>query len=181
MIYLLRHGADDETRLGGWSNAGLSPLGIEQAQKAGEAITSSSFNICRIYSSDLPRARETAEIIAEKLELPVVYIKAFRETNNGDLAGLKIEMAREQYPGLYWRSLEWDQAYPNGESPNQFFNRVRNAWRGFKQSEGTKQGNTLLVTHGGVIDAILCLENGMPYTNKHVTYRIAHAEIVRAV
>ena len=181
MIYLLRHGADDDTRLGGWSDSRLSPLGIEQAQKAGEAIAKGSFNICRICSSDLPRARETAEIVAEKLGLPVEYIKALRETNNGDLAGLKIEEAKERFPGLYWRSLEWDQAYPNGESPNQFFNRVRNAWKDFKREESAKSGNTLLVTHGGVIDVILCLENGVPYTNKHVTYRIAHAEIVRAV
>ena len=181
MIYLLRHGADDDTRLGGWSDASLSPLGMEQAQKAGEAIANGSFNICRICSSDLPRARETAEIIAEKLGLSVVYIKAFRETNNGDLAGLKIETAKKEYPGLYWRSLEWNQAYPNGESPNQFFNRIRNAWQSFKREESTKAENALLVTHGGVIDVILCLENGLPYTNKHVSYRIAHAEIVRAV
>ena len=181
MIYLLRHGADDDTRLGGWSDASLSPLGIEQVQKAGEAIAQGSFGICRIYSSDLPRARETAEIIAEKLGLSVVYIKAFRETNNGDLAGLKIETAKKEYPGLYWRSLEWNQAYPNGESPNQFFNRIRNAWQSFKREESTKAENALLVTHGGVIDVILCLENGLPYTNKHVSYRIAHAEIVRAV
>ena len=181
MIYLLRHGADDDTRLGGWSDASLSPLGIAQVQKTGEAIAQGSFGIRRIYSSDLPRARESAEIIAEKLGLSVVYIKAFRETNNGDLAGLKIETAKKEYPGLYWRSLEWNQAYPNGESPNQFVNRIRIAWQSFKREESTKAGNALLVTHGGVIDVILCLENGLPYTNKHVSYRIAHAEIVRAV
>ena len=181
MIYLIRHGADDNTRLGGWSDARLSPLGIEQAQKASEVIAQGSFNICRIYSSDLPRARETAEIIAEKLGLPVIYIKAFRETNNGDLAGLIIEEAKERYPGLFWRTLDWEQAYPNGESPDQFFNRIRNAWQSFKREERAKAGNALLVTHGGVIDVILCLENNVPYTNKQVTYRIAHAEIVRAV
>ena len=90
MIFLIRHGADDDTRLGGWSDARLSPLGIEQAQKAGEVIAQGCFNICRICSSDLPRAKETAEIIAKTLGLPVEYIKSFRETNNGDLAGIKI-------------------------------------------------------------------------------------------
>jgi len=178
---LIRHGADDDTRLGGWSNAGLSPLGFEQVEKAGETIVQGSFDIRQIISSDLPRARETAEIIANKLGLPVVYVNAFRETNNGDLAGIKIEEAKERYPGLFWRSLEWDQPYPNGESPNHFFSRIRNAWQDFKQAQSAKPGNTLLVTHGGVIDVILCLENGKPYTNRRVTYRIAHAEIVRAL
>lgn len=90
MIYLLRHGADDGTRLGGWSDASLSPLGIEQVQKACETIAEGNFNICRICSSDLPRAQETAEIIAKKLGLTVELRKDFREVNNGDLAGIKI-------------------------------------------------------------------------------------------
>ena len=83
--------------------------------------------------------------------------------------------------GVYWCSLEWGQPYPNGESPERFFNRIKNAWQSLKQEEKERQGNTLRVTHGGVIDVILCLENGKPYTNRQVTYRIAHAEIVRAV
>ena len=44
-----------------------------------------------------------------------------------------------------------------------------------------RPGNTLLVTHGGVIDVILCIENGNAYTNKCVHYRVDHAGIIRAV
>ena len=88
MIWLLRHGADDDTRLGGWSNAGLSPVGIEQVRRASEMISSGDYHIQHVFSSDLPRAKETAETIAEKLGLSVKMLKEFRETNNGDLAGI---------------------------------------------------------------------------------------------
>ena len=99
-----------------------------------------------------------------------------RETNNGILAGITKEKAKAEFPGLYWSALEWDQAYPNGESPARFFNRIKLAWDSFRRQTDTLPGNTLLVTHGGVIDAILCIENGK--ANKHVTFQTAHATIV---
>lgn len=177
MIILMRHGEDDNTRLGGWSNAGLSSTGIKQAKHAGEKIVRAGYKITHIFSSDLERAKETAEIVAKDMNLKVVYAEEFRETNNGDLAGMPKEQAREEYPGLYWNSLEWEQEYPNGESPKSFFERVKSAWERFKTDTADVDGDVLLVTHGGVIDVILCLENGLNYTNKHTTFRIGNAEI----
>ena len=123
MIYLIRHGADDNTRLGGWSDAELSPIGIEQVRHASEKISSGDYDIQHIFSSDLPRAKESAVIIAEKLGLYVTFIRDFRETNNGDLAGISKAKFQTDYPGLFYSSLKWDQRYPNGESPALFYNR----------------------------------------------------------
>ena len=181
MIWLLRHGADDDTRLGGWSDAGLSPIGIDQVRQVSERISSCDYHIQHVFSSDLPRAKETAEIIAEKLGLSVKMLKEFRETNNGDLAGISKAEFQRNYPGLFFSSLEWNQLYPNGESPALFFTRIKNAWQSFKSEVSALSGNTLLVTHGGVIDVILCLENGENYTNKRIHYHVNHAEIIRAV
>lgn len=175
MIILMRHGADDDCRLGGWSDAGLSNVGIEQVRCASEKIA--LFDVRHIFSSDLVRARETAEIVAKRLQLSITFIKEFRETNNGVLAGMLKEEARIQYPGLYWSALYWEQPYPNGESPEMFYERVKNAWVYFKKSAECLKGDVLLVTHGGVIDVILCYENGKTYTNKHQTYAIGNAEI----
>ena len=85
------------------------------------------------------------------------------------------------HPGLFYSSLKWDQRYPNGESPALFYNRIKNSWQIFKKDVSTLSGSTLLVTHGGVIDVILCLESGENYTNKRVHYHANHAEIIRAV
>ena len=177
MIYLIRHGEDDNTRLGGWSNAGLSYAGIEQGKKSAEKLIMRNYNINQIFSSDLPRAKETAEIIADRLNVEVRFICEFREINNGNLAGMPKEQAKIKYPGIYYSSLEWEQAYPNGESPKLFYERITAAWNNFKEYAAKLHGNTLLVTHGGVINAILCCENGEKYTNKYVKYLIGNAEI----
>lgn len=178
MIFLIRHGEDDSTRLGGWSDSGLSLSGKEQVKLASERIAHGNYNIQHLFSSDLPRAKETADIIAEKLGIGVTFLREFRETNNGDLAGISKERFQADYPGLYYSSLDWEQRYPNGESPKLFYDRIRGAWEDFKNKADSLNGNILLVTHGGVIDVILCIENGIPYTNRHASHRIQYAEII---
>ena len=175
MIYLMRHGADPSDRYGGWSEYGLTEKGIKQVH-----ITKSKLcnqDITQIFSSDLVRARETAEIIADELSLEITYLPQFRESNNGHLAGMLKTEAAEKYPGIYWSALEWTEAWPGGESPKQFFERIQGAWYEFRQRVG--ENNVLLVSHGGVMNVILCLENAIPYTNKETHFQIGDAEIVQ--
>ena len=73
MIILMRHGADDDSRLGGWSDASLSQKGRDQVEKSCKLIDENNFNIKNIYSSDLPRARETAEIVSQRLQPHFYY------------------------------------------------------------------------------------------------------------
>ena len=153
ICYLVRHGQDDETLRGGWSQHGLTDDGIRQAEALAERTA--RLDIKRIYSSDLCRAMQTAQILAERIHLPVEQLPQFRETNNGDLAGMKHTTALERYPGLFWNQLEWEQCYPGGESPKQFYERIRTAWENFSQMILSKNENVLLVTHGGVIAAIM--------------------------
>lgn len=175
MIYLMRHGADPSNRYGGWSMYGLTELGRSQVHHAKGYLRNKG--ITQIYSSDLVRAKETAEIVANELSLGIIYLPQFRESNNGLLAGLLKTEAAEKYPGIYWNALEWTEAWPEGESPEQFFHRIREAWYTFKKQVGNS--NVLLVSHGGVMNIILCLENGIPYTNKETHFRIHDAEIVQ--
>lgn len=86
--------------------------------------------------------------------------------------------SRGKYPGLWFASLDFDEPYPSGESPATFYKRIRLAWTNFKIVASENKMTPLLVTHGGVINAILCIENGAEFTNKSLTYRIPHAGIV---
>lgn len=175
MIYLMRHGADPSDRYGGWSTYGLTEKGREQVHNAKSSLRNKG--ITQIYSSDLIRAKETAEIIAEELSLKVTYLPQFRESNNGLLAGMLKTEAVEKYPGIYWNALDWTETWPEGESPEQFFHRIQSAWNEFKKQ--VEDDDVLLVSHGGVMNIILCLENGIPYTNKETHFQIKDAEIVQ--
>ena len=179
-IYLIRHGKDDETVRGGWSNSPLAEEGVLQVKKLVDMLEKrkEAFAIKHIFSSDLPRAIQTANPIAEMLGLEVVYQPLFREVNNGDLAGMKNEIAVKRYPGLFWNTLAWDEKYPNGESPKDFFERVSHAWTELEKTFSRNE-NVILVTHSGVIQVILSLAEGKVYSNKGIIRKIGNAEMIK--
>ena len=179
MLYLVRHGKDDDSIRGGWSNHGLVPFGVEQVNKLASEMVAANISIDYIYSSDLQRTKETAEILSNYLGCSVEYNAGLRETNNGDLAGMEHELANEKYPGVYWSSLAYDECYPNGESPAMFYDRVKTTWSELKNKileQPTE--STLIVTHQGVIDIILCIENNIVFSNKEVHFSVPNAKLI---
>ena len=180
MIFLMRHGEDDPGRLGGWSDAGLTETGRMQVRESARRLAGDPAYsaIRRIAASDLPRAWESAMIVGDRLGLAVRSVPAFRETNNGLLAGMPKAEAREKFPGIYFAALDFDERYPGGESPREFRDRITAAWIRFREEAAREYGDTLLVTHAGVINVILCHENGIPFTNREMTYRTPLAGIV---
>lgn len=176
--YLVRHGKDDYSVRGGWNNLPLTADGLAQAEALAEYLVKNQFSldIKHIFSSDLMRARQTAYPLSERLRLPIEYISEFREVNNGLLSGMNNETAKEQFPGLYWNTLNWQQKYPEGESPKEFYERVKSAWMVFSKEIINLNENVLLVTHSGVINVIRCIINDLEYSNKHKYPTIPHAE-----
>lgn len=178
ICYLARHGKDDDTVRGGWSQQPLTDEGKAQAAEFASFVQRSDLGIKHIYSSDLLRAIQTAQSVADKLHLPIIPMPEFRETNNGILAGMKNELANRMYPGLYWNTLGWEEHYPGGESPREFYGRVRTAWDAFQKMALEQNENVLLVTHGGVINVILSIVKGQEYSNKTVMRKIRNAELI---
>lgn len=112
------------------------------------------------------------------LNLELEINSEFRETNNGILAGMSNDIANQKYPGLFWNSLEWDEHYPQGESPQVFFERIKTGWKLFSDIIIRDNKNTVLVTHGGVINVIFHLIRGTKYSNKENPERISYATMI---
>jgi probable phosphoglycerate mutase len=88
-LLLVRHGETDWNavgRLQGHTDRPLSDYGREQARRLAEELAGEEF--AAIYASDLARARETAEIVAERVRLPVVLDPGLREKDWGTWEGL---------------------------------------------------------------------------------------------
>ena len=182
ICHLVRHGQDDDSVRGGWGDTSLTAEGISQVVRLGERFASlAGAPIGCIYTSDLRRARQTADILSEYLSIPVVELSEFRETNNGVLAGMKNDVADKQYPGLYWSTFEWDEHYPGGESPHDFFNRISKAWINFKSQVRNLNFDVILVTHGGVLNVIQSIENNVQYSNRVNPYPVANGEMVSLI
>jgi 2,3-bisphosphoglycerate-dependent phosphoglycerate mutase len=88
-LLLVRHGETDWNaagRLQGHTDQPLNDFGRRQAAALGDQLADDG--VAAIYTSDLARARETAEIIASRLQLPVIADPALRERNWGTWEGL---------------------------------------------------------------------------------------------
>ncbi len=177
-VIFVRHGQDDDRYRGGWSSLGLQEEGRRQAQCVARYFRNqTAYLITAILSSDLPRALETARYLSDALELSVQPDPQLRETNNGCLAGMRNEEALIKYPGLFFSSLGMDEAYPEGESPRDFYLRIKNWFEVFIQQSKTHQGDILVVTHGGVIHVICHLVRGLEWTNKKRSFPVGNCSI----
>jgi len=86
-----------EGRFGGHTDTPLSPRGRRQAEATAQALASEKFDA--IYSSDLPRAIETANPLARLTGAPLETTDALRERSVGVMEGLTFEEAAEQTSG----------------------------------------------------------------------------------
>jgi broad specificity phosphatase PhoE len=88
-LLLVRHGETDwnaERRWQGHADVPLNERGRDQAERLAEELENA--RVDAVYSSDLSRARETAEIVGARLGVPVVLDPALREIDVGSREGL---------------------------------------------------------------------------------------------
>ena len=178
-IIFVRHGKDNEKYRGGWSKLDLLPEGVIQAEKLANYLEDNKFkyNISQIVSSDLPRTLSTAKIISNKLKLPVIECMQIREINNGDLSGMLNSDALTKYPNLFFNTLSMDEPYPNGETPIEFYSRIKSWFDDFINKYKNHDKNILIVTHSGVINIIYHIVKGIKWTNKSHSFKISNCSM----
>jgi broad specificity phosphatase PhoE len=184
-IVLVRHANDEDGFRGGWSKRGLITEGFEQSRLLGEYLRNNKdlYNIKTIISSDLNRALQTANEVAKNLYLPITKSIEWRETNNGELAGMPNSEAERKYPGLYFSSLRMEERYPGGESPLENFNRIKNTFNNLCEDIVNQKidSNVLVLTHGGVINIIYHILNNKEWTNKNKSYPVTNTSLHRII
>ncbi|MDQ3322680.1 MAG: histidine phosphatase family protein [Acidobacteriota bacterium] len=129
-LYLVRHGqsaGNAEGRFGGHSPTPLSELGRQQAEITAKAL--SKEKIETIYSSDLLRAVQTAQPLADILGLPIIETAAFRERKVGVLEGLTFDESKTGFPKDYYALVNRNihHVITDGESYRQLLKRATNA------------------------------------------------------
>lgn len=178
-ILFVRHGKDSDQHRGGWSQLDLLPEGKREAKMLADYLVQhkEDYHFTKMITSDLKRAETTATILAETLQLPLEKESSLRETNNGDLAGMLNSEADQKFPRLYFRSLAMDEHYSNGESPREFYQRIKTWFQRFLQENDDSDETQIVVTHGGVINIIYHLVNQIEWTNKSNLFHVKHCSI----
>jgi probable phosphoglycerate mutase len=147
ITHLLRHGQTEHTperRFSGRNDLPLSRTGRAEAEAA--AVRAAELGIEVIVASPLRRTRETAEIVAATLGLPIEFDDDLVELDFGDIEGMTFEEAAKKHP-LAARRFRTDvtMAAPGGESVMDVSTRVARARRRILERHAGK--SVLVVTH----------------------------------
>jgi probable phosphoglycerate mutase len=159
-VLLARHGQTDDNleplRFQGWRDTPLNDTGRRQAAELAERVA--SIGVASLWSSDLLRASETAEIVGARLGLRPRLDWRLREGNRGRWEGRLFEDVAREEPeasAAYTRAGDgW--RFPGGESLREHQRRVSAC---VEQIRGTGELPALAVAHGGSIRAMLCLSD----------------------
>lgn len=166
LVVLLRHGETDWNvagRFQGQHDTDLTDRGREQAASAAEALRDAlAGHEVRLVSSDLRRARSTAEAVADALGVPVRADARLREIAAGTWQGLLQPEIEALDPTAFasWRAGD-DISLGGAETPSQAGGRVRDAVDEHVASLGERE-RLLVVGHGASIRSGLALLLGQP-------------------
>lgn len=159
-LLVVRHGESAWNAQGRWQGQAdpeLSALGEAQAARAAEAL--SALNVDRVVSSDLKRARRTAEIIAGRLELAEPgYDGGLREIDVGEWTGLTRPQIEARWPNLLRSWAEGKlEATPGGEPLTALRARITEAVHRVLEdtrSDGGEPRMILVVSHRRAISGL---------------------------
>jgi broad specificity phosphatase PhoE len=157
-IDFVRHGESENNGKGlitGHLDAPLTTKGEEQAEDTAKKLIH-SYSL--IYSSDLIRCKQTAEIINRKLNLPIIYDARLRERHFGSLEG-KSWMDIHEGEIIKWKDIKeqkYDYRQYGGESVKDVEKRVLS----FVNDIMAKKKKIIVVTSAGIIRLLHHLFHG---------------------
>lgn len=156
-LWLIRHGQTDwnvEGRYQGQADVPLNAAGLQQAGALAEELNGQVFDA--IYSSDLQRARATAEIIAQVIRLPVQTDIRLREINQGQWEGQFYLYLMVHFPAemLARRNNPYEFRPPEGESAAEVAQRVMQA--ADEIAAAHPHGRVLIVSHALALATLYC-------------------------
>jgi broad specificity phosphatase PhoE len=162
LLYLVRHGETDWNAAERWQGHTDVPLNARgRGQARAVAAMLNRAGLAGVVSSDLSRARETAEIIAVRLGIELVYVDAaLRERAFGPFEGLTREQCARLHP-REWQAWCDEQVAPEGaENRSVLAARVALGLRRAAEEVARDDAAALVVTHGGSLRAVVAEATG---------------------
>ena len=170
VLYIVRHGQTEENKqkiLQGHLSGTLTEQGKEQVRLAAESLAQRTADFKCIVSSDLKRAVDSANIIAERLGLSVVPMEILRERDWGEYTGMTIQEGKAKY----YHDGHWE--FPGeAETDEGIFERAKKALMTLAEEYG--DSNIIVVTHGQFARNLLAANMDCSY---HDIPSYANAEI----
>ncbi|MBN2295342.1 MAG: histidine phosphatase family protein [Pirellulales bacterium] len=151
ILYCIRHGESTynaEGRIQGQSDVPLSELGWRQGRAAARAMVGRGVEA--VFASPLKRAKYTADMVAEALDLDVQTDERLKEVDCGVFQDRMRQEILREYAGMIeqWRSGRPDFAFPQGESRQSI---IRRGHEVLDEISKTPYETVAVVSHGGLL------------------------------
>lgn len=169
LLVLVRHGQSEWNKLNlftGWRDPGLTELGVEEANLAGDRLRERNVQFDVAFTSVLSRAQKTCDIILDKIGqagLTTLRDQALNERDYGDLAGLNKDDARAKWGDeqvhIWRRSYEIQP--PGGESLRDTVARVLPYYIREIQPRVMRGERVLVAAHGNSLRALIMVLDGL--------------------
>ena len=144
--------------VGSWTDWDLSELGRQQADNIGRNLVDyTGGKPFVLYSSDLKRAKQTAEAIGRHLGLTPILRTELRERNLGKACGKSVQWLRENLE-CPEKTVD-DRLFSDGESRRDAWNRLLPFFHEIMENE---EENILIVSHGDLLSLFNAMFLGMP-------------------
>lgn len=159
-LYLIRHG-ESTIQVGDFlHDKGLTSLGVKQAEQLRTRLAGSGEIAADVLiASTYPRARQTAEIIAPALGLPIIFDDDVQEQRLGEAMDMSMEAFEAKYPNFRDERSPFVPFSAGGEGWGQFVLRVGTSLDRITREHAGKR--IVVVCHGGVIDSSFIYFMGM--------------------
>jgi broad specificity phosphatase PhoE len=160
VFHLLRHGERVDGRVLAGRTPGVALTERGRAEIALMAERLAGDDIVAVYASPLQRTRESAEIVAERLGLPIAFRDDVVELDFGEWTGATFDTIRADPRWIPWNTRRSLSSIPGGESMREVQRRAVEAL--LEIADRHPDETVVVVSHGDVIRAALVFALGMP-------------------
>lgn len=142
--------------VGSWTDWELSDFGKKQAENIGKNLAEELSEKYVIYSSDLLRAKQTAEIVGKHLGVEPIFKTELRERNLGEAVGKSVEWLRKNMEKPE-RTVD-DRLFPSAESRREEWNRLKPF---FDEITSNEEEYIIIVSHGDLLSVFNAMWLGL--------------------
>lgn len=173
-IYYVRHGQTDlnlaKKMQGGGTEKELNETGVSQAYNTKKELENVKYDL--VICSPMKRAKQTAEIINEGRDIPIITDERIRERKLGDYE--RRDVTEEMENNIWDYKLNYN--IPNGENLHDFEKRIDEFFDDIKEKYHDK--SVLIVAHGGIAKVIKAHLYGMPESQNLAEISMNNCEII---
>lgn len=158
--------------IGSWSDWSLTDTGICEAERIGRKLSSELEDEYVLYTSDLLRSKQTADLVSKYFCIKPILKKDLREFNLGEAIGKSKEWALRHSTSELWpETSDWadnidDKPFKGSESKRDVWNRLN---RFFKDIMASKDEHIIIVGHDGILSLFYSMWLGMDIETLNTT------------